>query len=646
MSVIEEIKARLDITDIVSENVQLRRSGKNYTGFCPFHHNVRTPSFAVFPETGTWRCFGQCNEGGDIFKFVMKREGWDFPEALRYLADRAGVQLRAPTEQEKAQDEQHSRLRELLEDAVTFYRHQLLNTPAGNKALGYLHNRGLNDETLDTFGIGYAPQGWETGIQHFTSKKYSEEQLVDAGLVSTREDGGRFDRFRHRVMIPIRDGRGRMVGFGARALSKDEPAKYLNSPQTALFNKSELLYGLDKARKAIRAQDQVVIVEGYMGVIALHQAGYQNVVAQMGTALTEQQLRMLKRLTRRIVLALDSDAAGVQATLRGLQVARQTLDRATELRFDARGLLRHEARLDADIRVTMLPPGQDPDDVVKEDPQQWARILEDARPIVAHVMETLSQDQDLNDPKVKREIANQVLPLIQDLPSAIERDTYIQQLARLLRVDERTLISASRQARRPTRRRTFTPPPPPETSISGPGGEKETRLASPTHKLEVHALGIIIRHPEMLNRVNRALRQARLETLSSGDFKNTEHQMMFRLALEALEQDHLEPLNYALDNLPLPLIELADSMLMSSQELDTNQERVFEDLLRAILALRRKNLHQSNDQLRYLQQEAQEQGDLKASQYQQALMTNITILGQLDQAIGRYTDHAVAPGQP
>ena len=213
MTAIDEIKARLDIVDLVSETVQLRRTGKNYTGFCPFHPNSRTPAFVVFPDSGTWRCFGQCNEGGDIFKFVMKKEGWDFPETLKYLAEKAGVTLSAPSAQEQAAAEENDNLRAVLEEAVTFYRHQLLNSPAGKTALDYLRaKRGLSDETIETFGLGYAPQSWEALITHLKNKHISEQDMLAAGLVSERDSGGYYDRFRHRVMLPIRAVSWRVLG--------------------------------------------------------------------------------------------------------------------------------------------------------------------------------------------------------------------------------------------------------------------------------------------------------------------------------------------------------------------------------------------------------------------------------------------------
>ena len=257
----------------------------------------------------------------------MKKEGWDFPTTLKYLAQKAGVVLEPPTPENQAEEEEHARLRALLEEAVNFYRHHLLNTPAGKEALDFLQRRGLQPATIETFGLGYAPDSYNAPTNYFAGKGYTPQELLEAGLVTEREGReGAYDRFRHRVMFPIRDMAGKMTGFGARILRPDDVPKFLNSPQTPLFDKGRLLYGLDQARKPMRAQDQVVIVEGYLDVIVLHQGGFTNTVSPMGTALTEDQLRMLKRFTRRIVLALDADAAGEKATLRGLELARQALD--------------------------------------------------------------------------------------------------------------------------------------------------------------------------------------------------------------------------------------------------------------------------------------------------------------------------------
>ncbi len=645
MSVIDEIKARIDIVELVSETVQLRRSGKNYTGFCPFHPNTRTPAFVVFPESGTWRCFGQCNEGGDVFGYVMKRDNLDFSEALRSLAEKAGVDLKPITQKDQEASEEHDRLRGLLEEAVTFYRHHLMNTSAGKTALDYLHKRSLKDETIEAFGLGYAPDAWEETLRHFKTKGYSDDDLRQAGLVSEREPDrdpsrtGVFDRFRNRIMFPIRDERGRMAGFGARILDPNDVPKFLNSPQTALFDKSHLLYGLDRARKQIRTVDQAVIVEGYLDVIALHQAGYANAVSPMGTALTEHQLYLLKRFTRRIVLALDPDAAGDKATLRGLQIARQAMDHEKDPVFDARGLLGYEARLQADIRVTTLPAGMDPDEVVNQDPKEWERILENARPIVIHVMETLAAQRNLDDPKVKSEIAEQTLPLIEDVSNPVERDAYRQKLARLLHVDERSLVGAAQRSTRGRRRRQS--PQPGTAGHPGQAASGTHSLVDASYTLEAYCLGILLRQPDLLYKIDRSLQEAGLARLNADDFLRSDHQVLFQLIKDSLDQEEAEPLNYVLNRLSLPMMEAADEMLRRTEKLDPNEEHVLEDLRRALIDQRRNNIRQNIDHLRFLMEEAQEQGDLSASQYMQSIQTYSQVLYRLHRARDQFTNKSV-----
>jgi DNA primase len=627
MSQIDEIKSRLDIVDLIGESVKLRRTGKNYSGLCPFH-NEKTPSFIVSSDRQTWHCFGQCNEGGDIFRFVMKKEGWDFKEALRSLAERAGVKLEAYKAEKPEEKEAHERLRGLLEEAVTFYRHYLA-TPPGKFALDYIREkRHLSDATIETFGLGYAPDSWDAALTHFKSKEYTEQELMEVGLVSQRESGGFVDRFHNRLMIPIRDENGKMTGFGARILDPNDFPKFMNSPETPLFSKSHLLYGLDRARKPIRAADQAIIVEGYLDVIALHQAGFENVVSPMGTALTEDQLRLLKRFSRRIVLALDPDAAGQKAVLSGLEAARQSLDHADELRFDARGLLRHEARLQADLRVASMPDGLDPDEIVQRDPEQWKGLIENAQPIVVHVMGALAAGRDLEDAKVKSEIAAQVLPLIEDLPNPIERDTYRQRLARFLKVDERSLIGA--QARGPRARR-------PRPRLETPAQEQvqapvSAPAVSPSHKIEAHVLGTLIRRPSLLYRLDRALQEAALSRISAEDFGYTDYQVLFRLVHQSLEQDDEEADQYLHRNLPPTLEGLVDELMAKAGELDPLEDRLLEDLFRGVAKIRRMALTESINQLRFLQEEAQQSGDLRAASYREMVQQHSMLLRSLDQA--------------
>ena len=634
MTAIDEIKNRVDVVDLVSETVTLRRAGKNYSGFCPFHANTRTPAFVVFPDSGTWRCFGECNEGGDIFRFVMKKEGVDFAEALRMLAERAGVKLEPVTPQKKEEEETHQRLRDLLEEAVIFYRHHLLHHPAAQDAQNYLQKRGLKPETMESFGIGYAPPGWDTTLQHFTAKGYTAEDLVNAGLVVEKQEGGGvYDRFRHRILFPIREMNGKMAGFGARRLNPEDEPKFLNSPQTELFDKGRLLYGLDAARKAIRAKDQAIIVEGYMDVVVPHQEGFTNLVSPMGTALTEAQLHLLKRFSKRIILALDADAAGEKATLRGLEVARQTLDRTEEISFDPRGLLRHEARLQADLRVTTLPPGMDPDEVVLRDPQEWQQLVDAAKPIVVHVMETLAAAHDLDDPKAKVEVAEQVLPLIEDVANPVERDAYRQRLARLLRVDERSLLTSQPTRQRPQQRRATTAQPAATPTVKETIAVDSNRLL--IRRLETEFLRLLLRNPDLLNNLDRYLQSHTLNRVNLQEFDHADHQGLLRLIQQSLEQIQADPKQYIHENVPFELKELLTKYLEPLPLGEPTENRLGEDLARTLLRLRKTRIMEQLAQIRQMQQDLQEQGDTGLQPYRE-LVFQYTLTGsRLDLALSK-----------
>ncbi len=626
MSVIDEIKSKVDIVDLVSEaGVKLRHAGRNYTGFCPFHDNKHTPSFVVWPESGTWRCFGQCNEGGDVFKFVMKRENLDFKEALNKLAARAGVQVPTFTRQSPEQKEAYDNLRILLEDAIIFYRNHLL---ANKEVLNYLRQkRGLTDLSIETFGLGYAPNAWDAALTHFTQRGYSERDLAEAGMLSQRDSGGFYDRFRNRIMIPIRDENGRMAGFGARIVDPNDVPKFLNSPETSIFSKGHLLYGLDRARKPIRTADQAVIVEGYLDVIALHQAGYENVVSPMGTALTEHQLRLLKRFTRRIVLALDPDAAGQKAVLRGLDAARQAMDREGEMGFDARGLLREEARLQADLRVASMPDDLDPDEIVRRNKEEWARLIAKAKPIVTYVMETLAAGQNIIDPKVKNQIAAQVLPLIEDLPEPGERDIYRQQLARMLKIHETALSGTQAQAPRVKRPRGAQ-------SIQQKTSEKPNPVVaiSSSNKAEAYIIAVLYKKPELLYRLDRMLQEGGLVKLAVQDFEYTDHQMMFGLIREAVEQDNTEHHDFVVESVPVSLQGLLQEFDSETEKFERMEEKLLEELLRGVIKLRRVTVEENLHQLRYLLEEAQQVGDLRAASYKDLVVKHTKLRNDLDQA--------------
>jgi DNA primase len=434
-------------------------------------------------------------------------------------------------------------------------------------------------------------------------------------------------------MIPIRDADGKMTGFGGRILDPTDIPKFMNSPQTALFDKGRLLYGLDRARKPIRAADQAVIVEGYLDVIAVHQAGFENVVSPMGTALTEDQMRLLKRFTRRIVLALDPDTAGQKAVLRGLDAARASMDREAEIRFDARGMLRSEARLQADLRVATMPDELDPDEVVARDPSEWANLIAQAKPIVEHVLDTLLADKNVDDAKVKAEIAAQVLPLIEDLPNPVERDSYRQMLARRLRVDERSLIGG-KAAGSPARRKRPAP---------DQAGEQKTPKAvaplSRSRNVESACLALLLRRPDLLPRLDRRLQESSLGALTQADFEYTDHQMILRLVQQSLEQDEAEQAHYVEAHLDESLRETYAG-LMAQQAPKGHDDRLLDELTRQMLQVRQQSLSESVNQLRFMLEEAQQAGDSRTTTSHQQLMLQYgRALNRLDDARRKMSEY-------
>lgn len=612
MSVTQDIKSRLDIVDIVSEQVPLRKSGHNYAGFCPFHSNTRTPSFYVFPETQTWRCFGACADGGDLFTYVMKKEGWEFRETLEYLARRAGVTLESAPPVDKAQQAFASKMGDLLGAAADYFHQLLLYAPQAELARRYVAQRGLTAETLATFQLGFALDSWDACRSHFTAQGYSDEDLLQAGLLTDNpEKGTRYDRFRNRLMFAIRNVEGQVVGFGARTLEKDGIPKYLNSPQTAMFDKSHLLYGLDLARRHVREARQAVIVEGYMDVIQAHQAGFGNVVAQMGTALTEPQLQLLKRYTKRFVLALDADAAGEKATLRSLQVARETLDKAYEVRFDAQGLVRHEARLKADIRVVTMPDGEDPDSIIRADVARWPLLLAQARPVVDYVIDVATADLDMTDAKAKSAVAQQVLPLIMELGDPVEREHYRQLLGRALQVDEMTLrqVSAGQDGRRPTvgQRQVVDKP------VNGGG---KTAVLN----REANFLRHCLHYPQLLLQVNQQLRLARQPELSETDFLQAEDRILLGQMYQQLRYGVVAVRSELWDSSEDVLRERINTLEQLPLIAESQLDHLVEKLAHSVLDWRCDRIKQRNRELQQLLRVQREEAVDQQDFYQQIIV--------------------------
>lgn len=605
---VDDIKERLDLVEFISGYVPLKKAGRTYKGICPFHAE-KTPSFVVFPHTQTWHCFGACGTGGDIFSFLMQREGLDFSEALRQLARRAGISLAPSTPATEASDRQRSKLLAIQHAAAQYFHQQLCQSDQGATAREYLARRAINAETIERFQLGYALNSWDALKGHLIERGYVEEDILSAGLLVRKEgEGSTYDRFRHRLMIPIRDRQGQVIGFGARALNPNDVPKYLNSPQTALFDKGATLYGLDMAVQAIRDADQAVIVEGYMDVISAHQRGYANVVAGMGTALGEAQLRQLRRLTKRLVLALDADAAGNLATLRGISLAREALERVEEPVLTPQGLVRFEGRMDVDIRIASLPAGRDPDDILRETPDLWPRLIEQALPVVNFYLQTAAGSYDLNTARGKSGLARQVLPLLREIGDPVERAHYLSQLAQCIKVDERVLLVELESM----------PHAVGQLPLHRTGQvAASTRPAGPRRHLgaEEYVLAVALSYPEALEAANAELIALQCEPLSLSDFVHTQNREIFRL-LERWVQNRLsdESNATAFDD----LVRQTDALLYD--QLGELRQRAGSlpaialslatgELVKRVLSLRHKSFKAEVTHLQFLQREADESGD-------------------------------------
>ncbi len=512
-----EVKSKLSIVDVVGEAVQLRKAGTTYKGLCPFH-GEKTPSFVVTPARDSWHCFG-CGEGGDIFSFIMKRDGLTFPEALKRLAARAGIEIDERTSRE---DARRARLREVLEQAIAFYHVVLTQSKTGAAALEYLHGRGFTDETIEKFQLGWAPDGWDQMIKMLgTRRNVNVAELAEVGLTSARPNGrGAYDKFRSRVIFPIRDATGAAVGIGGRvlpgavAVTDSNAPKYLNSPATALFDKSRTLYLIERARGEMRRGDEAVLVEGYTDALMAHQAGFENVVASLGTALTPAQVALISRYAREIVLAYDVDPAGQHAgSIGGAELFRLIGALAAE-----------ETGVEITrVRVARLPEGKDPDEVIRENPDLWRESIRTAQPIIEFLIDYYATAFDVRRPEGRRHAVAALVPLLREIRDPVVRDGYLQTLARRTGVEERVLLEAMRA-------------PEPVGGGSGRGGRNESPSAS-SGRFTADA---IISAPDSIDTV------AELKSVSLDERK------LLRLLLLVPEQQERVAETLAAQNLQLP----------------------------------------------------------------------------------------------
>ncbi|HJN62311.1 MAG TPA: DNA primase [Candidatus Parcubacteria bacterium] len=414
-SPIDEIKNRLDVVEVIQQYIRLQKAGANFRAVCPFH-SEKKPSFFVSPVRQIWHCFG-CGKGGDIFAFVREIEGIEFGDALRVLAQKAGIELK---KQDPKLRTQRERLYEISELSTRFFEKQLKESQAGNKVKEYLLNRGISEESIKKWRLGYAPDSWQGLSDFLVGKGYKREEIEKAGLAIKKSADNYFDRFRGRIMFPVFDLNSQVIGFGGRIFDtektkKIEIAKYVNTPATFLYDKGRILYGLDRTRVEIRKKDFCLLVEGYIDVIMSWQAGLKNVVATSGTALTPNQLNLLRRYSSNLFTAFDMDIAGDMATKRGIDLAQNA---------------------GFNIKVITMPEGKDPADVILENPKNWEELVAKARSIIEFYFETTFSKFDSKKPEGKREISKLLLPLIKRIPNRIEQSHWIQELAKRLEVRE------------------------------------------------------------------------------------------------------------------------------------------------------------------------------------------------------------------
>ncbi|MCL5074583.1 MAG: DNA primase [Chloroflexi bacterium] len=584
-SPVEEIKDRFNILDIISPRVSLKKAGRNFKGLCPFHAE-KTPSFIVFPDKGNYHCFG-CGANGDIFTFVMKMENIDFGQALHLLAERAGITLPAKREA-MAEDEHRARLRVINEAAAQYFHNLLLHREVGRKAKEYLGGRAVSNETIERFELGYALDSWDALLRYLTDKGHELADVVVAGLLVEREDGTHYDRFRGRLMFPIRDMRGNITGFGARALDDSQP-KYLNSPETPLFDKGASLYGIDLAKEAIKRENLVIVVEGYIDVLIAHQFGINNVVASLGASLTERQIAIVKKLTKNLILALDADTAGDEATIRGLEVAKQVFDRKAVPVPTWRGLIRYEYKLDADIRIITLPRGEDPDEIIRQNPNEWRQLVEHALPVVDYYFDIITSRLNLSSPRDKSAAVERLLPVIVELPDKVHQWHYLQKLARLIQGNERDLAAKLERVR---------------GVISG----KKTQTSPRTEgrlplSIEEYFLSLLLCYPTALSQV---------DSIAADEIKHP----LTRQVLAALQNfvaryGALE-LEHFLDELEPSLQEFARGLEERTRGepvlSDTDLER---ELSLCQTEIRRRNIREQIKLLEFLMRDAEEDGDVE-----------------------------------
>lgn len=543
----EEIKSRIDIVDLIQEYIQLKPGGANWKANCPFHQE-KSPSFMVSRDKQIFHCFG-CQEGGDIFTFVQKIEGMEFPEALRMLAKKAHVEL--PSFNPELQNHK-TRLLDTVRGASEYFISCLHDPELGALGRDYLAQRGVNDATTELFQIGYAPDSWDAMSTALIKQGFTSDELFQAGLTIKRDQGtGYYDRFRGRLIFPLKDVHGTIIGFGGRTLKADETgAKYINSPQSLIYDKGGFLYALDLAKTAIREQKLAVIVEGYMDVVASHQAGVTNVVASSGTALTERQVKLLRRFTTSIALAFDMDLAGTDASQRGIDIA---------------------LRQELDVRVITLPFGKDPDELIKKDQEAWKKAVNSSATIMDYAFERATKDRDFSKLEEKKQAVRMILRALTQIPDPLEHAHYLQKLSRLVGVEEQVLmdklVALKKSVKTPTPTSTVT----------------EAYVRDRTTVLAERILAFLLRFPEEM--------EVAAAGLSEDDFEDPRHHVLYKAMRMAYTAGHTLQIDEITKKIrttdPRTADDVARLAMFAEHELETlGEDVVRKDLAETVRSLR------------------------------------------------------------
>lgn len=542
MNELDEIKNRLDIVEYVGKYVQLKNTGRNFKGLCPFH-TEKTPSFIVSPDKQIWHCFG-CNEGGDIISFAEKMEGMDFAEALRMLAERAGVKLPERINATKKSD--NDKYYAINEEACSYYQKEL-HSESGKRVLAYLKSRYFSDETIKNFRFGYSPAKGDVLTKHLNLLGYQNADLIKSGI-SINKNGRVIDMFRNRLMIPIMNQSGKVVAFTARVLDDSLP-KYINTPESPVYHKSDVLFGFDKAKEAARKQDHLILVEGNMDMVASYQAGIKNVVAVSGTALTENQLNLIKRFTKNVKISFDVDMAGINAAKRAIELA-------MEKGFN--------------IKVIEVPEGKDPADLVKNDPKKWILACKKAKYVIDYIFDSTFDKHNLNNILEKKQATKELLAVVSKLPDPVEKEHYLNILAQRVGVSMQALVDALAKAK-VTKARNEKPP-------------IETAKKAKKESLEEHVLGLLLIAPQFIDFF--------FNKLGLSDFTDLQNKQL----VESIADFHTNNKEFKVKVWEKTLTDeqkkLINTLILQSEDEFVNfeDEQLGEELFNSALRLKRENI--------------------------------------------------------